>query len=89
MKILVECYSGYRGEETPRSLLIGGSRIPVREVIDRWLAQDHRYFKVAVEDGSIYIIRHDTASWEWEVTFYRDITTPKDPPPLPRFGPTC
>ena len=50
MKIQVECYSGYRGEETPRRLTFGVRVIEVTEVLDRWLAPDHRYFKVRGEE---------------------------------------
>ena len=50
MKIQVECYSGYRGEETPRRLTFGVREIEVAEVLDQWLAPDHRYFKVRGEE---------------------------------------
>ena len=36
MDVQVECYSGHRGEETPRRFQIGGRRVEVVEVIDRW-----------------------------------------------------
>lgn len=74
MKIRVECYSGYRGEETPRMLWLGERRVEVAEILDRWLAPDHRYFKLRGDDGGIYIIRHDGVSLQWEVTFYQDPT---------------
>jgi hypothetical protein len=38
MGLRVECYAGYRGEETPRALVIGEGRITVIEILDRWLA---------------------------------------------------
>jgi len=31
----VECYSGYRGEETPRAVFLCGARLPVAEVVSR------------------------------------------------------
>ncbi len=77
MKIRVECYSGYRGEETPQAVWIGGRRIAVAEVLDRWLAPDHRYFKLRGDDQGIYIIREEVASLEWQVTFYQN---PQMPP---------
>ena len=52
MKIQVECYAGYRGEETPRRIAFGAQPIEVAEVLDCWLAPDHRYFKVRGDDGS-------------------------------------
>jgi hypothetical protein len=42
-------------------------------VIDRWLAPDHRYFKILGEDRAVYIIRHDTRRWIWELIFYNQI----------------
>ncbi|MCP4109284.1 MAG: hypothetical protein GY749_27785 [Desulfobacteraceae bacterium] len=72
MNIKVECYAGYRAEETPRRIIMGENKIEVREVLDRWLAPDHRYFKILGSDNSVYIIRHDTISWKWELTFYKD-----------------
>ena len=72
MKIQVECYSGYRGEETPRRLTIGERVIEVAEVLDRWIAPDHRYFKVRGDDGSTYILRHDMISLDWELILFEE-----------------
>ncbi len=74
VKISVECYSGYRGEETPRRLIIGEQVIGVVKVLDQWLAPDHRYFKVEGDDGSVCIVRHDMTSLEWELTLYDEKT---------------
>lgn len=68
-QIRVECYAGHRGEEVPRALWIGDRRVTVIEVIDRWLAPDHRYFKIRAADG-VYIVRHQTPSDEWELTMF-------------------
>jgi len=73
MKIQVECYSGYRGEETPRRLTLGELEIEVAEVLDRWLAPDHRYFKVRGDDGFTYILRHDMTSLEWELILFEEV----------------
>ncbi len=45
MQIQVACYAGYRGEETPRQIRLGERKIEVKEIQDRWLAPNHRYFK--------------------------------------------
>ena len=71
MEIRVDCYSGYRGEETPRRLWLDKRLIEIREVVDRWLDPGHRYFKVVGDDGSTYILRHDSETYEWGLTFYR------------------
>ena len=70
LTLQVECYAGYRGEETPRRFTIGTRGIEVLEVIDQWLAPDHRYFKVKGDDDGVYILRHDVASNRWELTLY-------------------
>lgn len=70
MRIEVECYAGYRGEETPRRFRMGTNQIEVIKVLDHWLAPDHRYFKVLGDDNAVYILRHDTEKWTWELTFY-------------------
>ena len=67
MKIQVECHAGYRGDEEPRAFTLGATRFAVLEILDRWLAPEHRYFKVRIEDGRDFVLRHDVASGEWEL----------------------
>jgi hypothetical protein len=64
----VECYAGHRGEQTPRTLILGDRRIAVAEVVDAWLAPDYRYFKLRGTDGDTYLVRHDERSNTWELT---------------------
>ena len=71
MHIQVECYAGYRGEETPRFIRMATYKIEVKEIVDRWIAPDHRYFKVIGGDEATYIIRHETTTWQWELVFYQ------------------
>lgn len=63
----VECYAGHRGEQTPRRLHLIEGQVEVAEVLDAWLAPDHRYFKLRGGDGLVYLIRHDTASGRWDL----------------------
>ncbi|MEE8532035.1 MAG: hypothetical protein V3S95_00645 [Alphaproteobacteria bacterium] len=70
MIVRVECYAGYRGEETPRRFFLGERAVDVVEVIDRWLAPDHRYFKVVGDDRATYILRHDVVTARWELTLF-------------------
>ena len=67
----VECYAGHRGEQTPRMLILGDRRVVVAEVLDAWLAPDHRYFKLRGADGGTYLVRHDERSDSWELTVFR------------------
>jgi len=69
--IEVECYAGYRGEQTPRRFRLGGGPVEIAEVVDSWLAPDHRYFKVRDAQDNRYILRHDVAADRWELTWFR------------------
>ncbi len=66
----VECSAGHRGEPTPRRFSFGGRTIDVAEVLDAWLAPDHRYFKVRGDDSACYILRNDVAAARWQLTMY-------------------
>jgi len=65
VSVHVECYAGYRGEETPRRIYLNDRRIEVVAVSDRWLGPDHRYFKVEGDDGHCYVLRHDSETLQW------------------------
>ena len=74
LQIKVRCYAGYRSEETPVSFVIGSRRVEVVEVIDRWLAPNHRYFKLRGNDGGVYILRHEAVTVDWELTLFNSGT---------------
>jgi hypothetical protein len=57
-----------RGNAAP--LFFGERKIAAVEILDRWLAPGHRYFKVRGDDGGRYILRHDTATDAWELTWF-------------------
>ena len=68
--IKVECYAGYRGEETPVRFYLGERCIEVAAVLDRWLDPAYRYFKLRGDDDGIYILRHSTSEDIWEMTLF-------------------
>jgi len=68
--VRVECYAGHRGEEIPRRFFLDGRAIEVAELVDQWLAPDHRYFKLRDPQGATWILRHDTRTGGWELTMY-------------------
>jgi len=80
MQVRVECYAGYKGEETPRKFFLGERTVEVETVLDSWLAPDHRYFKVRGNDRANYILRYDVRSEFWELTLFE---TGAAPPPRP------
>ena len=68
--IRVKCYAGYRGEETPQLFFINQRKVAVVDILDRWLAPDHRYFKIRGDDQATYIIRHEVITGQWELTLF-------------------
>lgn len=71
IQVAVDCYAGHRGEQTPRAFTLGERRIEVVEVLDAWLAPDHRYFKVKDADGHTYVLRSNVTGDRWELSMYR------------------
>jgi hypothetical protein len=68
--VQVECSAGHRGEPTPRRFSFGGVPVEVAEIVDAWLAPDHRYFKIRGNDGACYILRNDVVAGRWQLTVY-------------------
>lgn len=68
--VRVECYAGYRGEETPRRFFLGTRRVEVSGIVERWLAPDHRGFKLRGDDGIEYILRHHAKAGGWTLTLH-------------------
>ncbi len=71
LRVRVESYAGHRADEEPRAFWIAERRVTVAEILDRWLAPDHRYFKLRGDDGDVYILRHDGAADDWHLTLFR------------------
>jgi hypothetical protein len=81
----VECHAGYRGEETPRRFRLGERQVEISEVVDSWLAPNHRYFKVQDTLGDLYILRNDVAADRWELTWFGRTTDGGASPPPRRI----
>jgi thioredoxin reductase len=70
--IEVECYAGYKGEESPRAFTHQGKRFEIKTITDRWYEgglnpQDPRqdYFKVETEKGDIFLLRYTPRFQAW------------------------
>lgn len=73
MKIEVDCEPDKLQEPMPHRLRFDNRSVEIVDILDRWLAADHGYFKVRGEDNATYILRHDVGSGSWElVMFVRD-----------------
>ena len=70
-RIKVIAYSGYRGEETPRTIILHDKTIGVFEILDRWIEEGFeertrkRFFIVKGSDGIVYKIYYDEKVMEW------------------------
>ncbi len=67
MRITVQTYAGYKGDEKPVSFSREGQTFQVREIVDRWYDPDHNCFKVLADDGRTYLLRHDMNADGWEL----------------------
>ena len=70
--VKVECYAGYKGEERPVRVQFGERVEEVRSVEDRWYSPGATYFRVVVESGDRYILRHDDAQDVWTLDGFRE-----------------
>ena len=57
VEIKVNAYAGYKVNERPLSFVLEQQKLEVRKVLDRWLGQDHDYFKVLADDGRVYLLK--------------------------------
>jgi len=70
-RIEVIAYSGHRGEDTPRIILVHEKKVEVVEVLRRWIeetAEDRsrrRFFVFKGSDGAIHKIFYDEGTMEW------------------------
>ena len=70
-KIKVIAYSGYRGEETPRTILLHGERIEVFEILSQWVEERSddrerkRFYQIKGSDGVFHKIYYDEKAMEW------------------------
>ena len=70
-KTKVIAYSGYRGEETPKTILLHGTRIEVNEILNQWIEEGledratKRFYQIKGDDGVLYRIYYDEKAMEW------------------------
>ncbi len=63
----VVAYSGYRGEQEPRAVVLDGERRPVREIRRRWRSPDGRYFEVELTGGRRLVLRCAAGDHGWSL----------------------
>jgi hypothetical protein len=67
----VECYSGYKADERPVRLRLNDGTREVVAIEDRWYSPGATYFRVLVDDGDRYLLRHEEAQDVWTLVGYR------------------
>jgi hypothetical protein len=70
-RVSVESYAGYKADERPRRLKLGEQTLEIVEVEDRWYSPGETYFRVRVEGGDRYVLRHVEAQDVWRLEGYR------------------
>jgi hypothetical protein len=69
--VRVETYSGFKADERPLRLHLGERTLDVVAVEDRWYSPGETFFRVLVEGGDRYVLRHVEAQDVWTLTAYR------------------
>lgn len=67
MRICVLSRTGRGGEYDPQVFHLGSRRHPVVAVLDQWSEGSFRFFKVRVDDGRRFVLRHDLTTGVWEL----------------------
>lgn len=69
-EVRVESYAGYKGEETPRAVILDGTRFEVVSVLSRKRSLDsggacmREIWRCRLEDGRVVIVeRLESGSW--------------------------
>jgi hypothetical protein len=70
--IRVDCYSGYKADERPTKLYLAAGRVlEISAIEDRWYSPDATFFRVVVQGGDRYVLRHTEAQDIWTLVGYR------------------
>lgn len=72
----VECHSGYKADEYPKSFRWQNERHEIVEIIDRWHQGERSpefhvsdYFKVTTTRSETYILKHDLEDDAWYLVY--------------------
>ena len=56
-----------RGQHNPHVFHLGQRRLPIVAILEQWAELPYCYFRVRVEDGRRFLLRHDAQSGGWEL----------------------
>jgi len=69
--VRVECYAGYKGDERPVRIVFDAQTLEIAEIEDRWYSPGATYFRVRVQGGDRYVLRHEDGQDSWSLTAFR------------------
>lgn len=72
--VSVECYAGYKADERPVTLRLNTGVKKITKIEDRWYSPGATYFRVVLDDGDRYVLRHEEAQDVWTLAGYRAAT---------------
>ena len=71
-KVIVESYSGFKGEERPTAFMYLGRTFRIKEILSQWVEQGPHagqgskwYYRVKTEDNQSYQIVYHGHNQEW------------------------
>lgn len=67
----VECYAGYKADERPLRVRLGGRVEEVVRVEDRWYSPGETFFRVVMQSGDRYILQRRDAQDVWLLAGFR------------------
>jgi len=70
-RVQVEIYSGYKADERPVRVTMGGQTLEVVEVEDRWYSPGATFFRVRFANGERFVLRRIEAQDVWSLEAYR------------------
>jgi hypothetical protein len=69
--VRVECYSGFKADERPVRLRLTDGSKEIVAIEDRWYSPGATYFRVLLDGGDRYLLRHEEAQGVWTLAGYR------------------
>ena len=69
--VQVECSPGYKADERPLRLKLRDGAREIVAIEDRWYSPGATYFRVLVDDGDRYLLRHEEAQDVWSLAGFR------------------
>ena len=69
--VRIECYSGYKADERPVRLRLSTGVKEITVIEDRWYSPGATYFRVVLDDGDRYVLRHEEAQNVWTLSAFR------------------